>query len=195
VIGVFSGTSSAILNYTIPSDLVTDDKLEKASPSRGLRDFKSFYTRGSKIFEPFFTLTTIAVLKTTNEIENQSDHEKSIPFEIENQSDYEKSIPYGRPLFAIMHANKVLQDKIETILSRLLLDTGKQEFDWTEQPESLLSVLATRVQMGSTNLSVVSNLVAKGYANLTGVTCNTATFVYMPDPVCARLAMCMMDEN
>jgi hypothetical protein len=135
------------------------------------------------------------VLKTENEIENQSDYEKSIPIEIENQSDYEKSIPYGRPLFAILHAKKVLEDKIDTILSRLLLDTGKQGFDWTKQPESLLSVLATRVQMGSTKLSVVSNLVAKGYANLTGVTNNFATFAYMPDPVCARLAMCMMDAN
>jgi hypothetical protein len=42
---------------------------------------------------------------------------------------------------------------------------------------------------------VTSYLVAKGYANLTNVTSNFATFVYMPDPVCARLAMCMMDEQ
>jgi hypothetical protein len=94
-----------------------------------------------------------------------------------------------------MHAKKALDPNLETILRRLLLSKGKGEFDWTEERESWLSVLATRVQMGSTKLSVVSNLVAKGYANLAGVTDNFATFAYMPDPVCARLAMCMMDAN
>jgi hypothetical protein len=115
--------------------------------------------------------------------------------EIRNQSDYEKSISYGRPLFIKMHEKKELGPNLETILRRMLLSKGKGEFDWTQQPESWLSVLATRVQMGSTNLDVVSHLVANGYANLTGVTNNFATFVYMPDPVCARLAMCMMDKN
>jgi hypothetical protein len=94
-----------------------------------------------------------------------------------------------------MHDDQVLKGKMETILKRLLLDTGKKEFDWTKHRESWFSVLATRVQMGSTSLDVASNLVAKGYANLTGVTSNFATFVFMPEPVCARLAMCMMDEN
>ena len=44
---------------------------------------------------------------------------------------------------------------------------------------------------------LASNLVAKGYQNLTGVTDNltVTSFTYMPDPVCARLAMCMMDET
>jgi hypothetical protein len=182
-IGVFSGTSSAILNYSIETDLLKDNELQKVAPSRDLKDKTDFYSRGLRTFEPFFTLTTIAVLKQAEEIENQSD--------------YDKSIRYGRPLFAIMHEKGILEEKIETILRRLLLDTGKEGFDWTEHTESWLtvSVLATRVQMGSTNLSVVSKLVARGYAYLTGVTSRSATFVYMPDPVCARLAMCMMDEN
>jgi hypothetical protein len=81
------------------------------------------------------------------------------------------------------------------VLGRLLLDTEEQGFDWSKTSESFLSVLATRVQMGSTNLNVVSHIVVKGYANLTGVTRNFATFVDMPDSVCARLAMCLMNEN
>jgi hypothetical protein len=181
VIAVFSGTSSAILNYSIKTDLLKDSELEKISPSRGLEDEQFFYSRGSRTFEPFFTLTTMAVLKPKEEIPNQSD--------------YEKSIRYGRPLFAKMHEKNELEEKIETILRRLLLDTGKDGFEWTQHTQSLLSVLATRVQMGSTNISVVSSLVARGYANLVGVTTNTATFAYMPDPVCARLAMCMMDDE
>jgi hypothetical protein len=185
-IGVFSGTSSAIMNYTIQTDLLKDDDLEEVPPSRELQDDDNYYLRGLRTFEPFVTLTTMAVLKPTNESQNLSCDE----------TDYAKSIRYGRPLFAVMHENTDLRENIDTILGRLLLQTRKKEvLDWTQRPESMLSVLATRVQMGSTNLSVVSELVAKGYANLTGVTTNFATFAYMPDPVCARLAMCMMDET
>jgi hypothetical protein len=130
---------------------------------------------------PFITLTTIAVLQPT----------RAIP----NQSDYDKTICYRRPLFAKLHEKNELEAKLGTILRRLLLDTGKDGFDWSKQSESCLSVLATRVKMGSTNIDVASQLVGKGYANLKGITSNFAKFVYMPDPVCARLAMCMMDEN
>jgi hypothetical protein len=43
--------------------------------------------------------------------------------------------------------------------------------DLIQQTESLLIVLATRVQMGCTAFSVVSNLASKGVRkNLTGVT-------------------------
>ena len=61
-------------------------------------------------------------------------------------------------------------------------------------------MLATRVQMGSTAFGVVSDLVAKGYANLTHFTRNEATapvahMCHFPDPVCARLAMCLMDDT
>ena len=73
----------------------------------------------------------------------------------------------------LMHDDQLLKGKMETILKRLLLDTGKKEFDWTKHRESWFSVLATRVQMGSTSIDVASNLVAKGYAILTGVTSKT----------------------
>jgi hypothetical protein len=179
VIAVFSGTTSALSNYSISTDAYDDD-LVKISPSRD-GDDASMYPRGSRTFDPFFTLTTMAVLKPTN---NSS-----------TNSEYEKSIPYGRPLFAKMHEKRVLEGKIGSILDRLLLGATQAQLVGGEMIESRLSVLATRVQMGSTRIDVVSKLVAKGYANLTGVTANFATFVYMPDPVCARLAMCMMDET
>jgi hypothetical protein len=69
--------------------------------------------------------------------------------EIQNKSEYEKSIHYGRSLFAIMHEQNELDGKIKFILGRLLLNTGKEDFDWTNHTESWLtvSVLATRVQM------------------------------------------------
>ena len=184
VIAVFSGTSSGIMNYTIQTDLLKDGGLVKDASSRDAEDEKR-YPRGSKTFDPFFTLSTMAVLKPNERKSNQSGHE----------TDYEKSICYGRPLFAKMNEKGVLEKKSEIILKRLLLHTGEKEFEWTNYTMSWLSVIATRVQMGSTNVNVVSHLVARGYANLTGVTSNNATFVYMPDPVCARLAMCMMDKE
>jgi hypothetical protein len=92
--------------------------------------------------------------------------------EIQNQSDYEQSIRYGRPIFAKMHEKDEVEQKIGKVLSRLLLDAGKDGFDWSQHTESCLSVLATQVQMGFTKLSVVSTLVSKGYAYLTGFTSN-----------------------
>jgi hypothetical protein len=88
VIAVFSGTSSAILYYTIPTDLEVDDRLVPVPSSRDVPAYE-YYTRGTKIFEPFFALTTMAVLKPTDEKKD-------------DQSEYEKSIPCGRPLFAKM---------------------------------------------------------------------------------------------
>jgi hypothetical protein len=70
----------------------------------------------------------------------------------------------------MMHEDAVLESYIGFFLRRLLLDTGKQKYELSKGIESWLSVLATQVQMGTTNLNVVSHLVAKGYENLTVVT-------------------------
>jgi hypothetical protein len=91
------------------------------------------------------------------------------------------TIQYGRPLFA------------KAILNRVMLGASLAEFEGDQKVEFWISVHATRVQMSSTKLDVISQLVAEGYANLTGVTRNFAPFVFMPDPVCARLAMCMVN--
>jgi hypothetical protein len=96
--------------------------------------------------------------------------------DISAQSEYENSIPYGRPLFVKMLEDGQLEGKCESILDRLLLGATQKEIVGSQMIESRLSVLATRVQMGSTRIDMVSKLVAKGYANLTGVTANFATF-------------------
>ena len=57
--------------------------------------------------------------------------------------------------------------------------------------------------MGPTTAAVVSELVATGYAHLTGFdqvsaaedAPGRASFAFFPDPVCARIAMCLMDEG
>ena len=49
--------------------------------------------------------------------------------------------------------------------------------------------------MGQTLLDISSTVVASGYANLVGVSENTARICFAPHLVCARLAMCFMDER
>jgi len=55
--------------------------------------------------------------------------------------------------------------------------------------------------MGSTNEALVAELVSKGYAHLTYFQGGTkdipgrSSFAFLPDPVCARLAMCLMDDG
>jgi Uncharacterized conserved protein (DUF2075) len=178
VVAVFAGTTSALSNYN-----VKDDKhLEKKTTSREHgNDPDSYYEKGSLTFKPFVCTTTIGVLNGDTGHENE----------------YYKSIGYGRPLFATMHKHGDLESGISTVLRRILLmKKGHGKTDWEKNELSALSVLATRVQMGSSSVSITAELVAKGYANLTSVSEHeTATFSYLPDPVCARLAMCMMDEG
>jgi hypothetical protein len=78
----------------------------------------------------------------------------------------------------------------------------------------LTGILATRVQMGHVSRKVASTLVADGYAHLVGFVPRSigleldidskskitthediAHICYLPDPVCAHLAMCLMDAD
>jgi hypothetical protein len=60
-----------------------------------------------------------------------------------------------------------------------------------------LTAILGRMLQSSNNewkesFDIASQLVARGYANLLGVSEKSAHITYMPDPVCSRLAMCMM---
>ena len=84
------------------------------------------------------------------------------------------------------------------ILKRmLLLGSQVQGTEWSQEHSCCLNILATRVQMGQTSVEIASNLVGGAYANLVGVDDKKKPkrIYYPPDPVCARLAMCLMDEN
>jgi hypothetical protein len=94
--------------------------------------------------------------------------------------------------------------KYKSYFTVRVIVASQKGLDLTQHTESLLGVLATRVVhtgcMLYAKLSVVSNLVSKGLCkNLMGDTADIATSRQyaniLPDPICARLAMCMMDEN
>ena len=172
VAAVFAGTSSGLANFYREDPAVSKN-------SREPKD--KYYVSGSKLFEPFFDLCTMGVFVKRTPAPADAD-----------ETDYARAIPYGRPLFALLKQDgKLTTDKERVILRRMTLSMPA----WFEDDQACLSVLGTRVQMGQTSLSIASQLVKNGYANLTYFCgpAQIAQIAYLPDPVCARLAMCVMD--
>jgi hypothetical protein len=183
VVAVFAGTNTEIGNYKVETDKlpIKEKRADTREYPHGKKKRK-FYHRGSKGFDPFFQTTTIGCLQTRLKPKTTN-------------SDYELAIPHGRPLFALMHHdNDRLSAGLDTIIRRMLIkDDG-----WESNDSSWISILGTRVQMGQTPIRIASEMVGSAYANLVGVDESgeeTAKIAFMPDPVCARLAMCLMDED
>jgi hypothetical protein len=174
IVAIFTGTNSQLVNYYA----------EPPQPTSSRDTSITYYEgEGKLMYDPFFHLHTIGCFRYGSDSSNNSE--------------YDDSIQFGRPLFAVMHKKQELDDTRHfAILSRMLLRTTTE--DWPI--EACLSILATRVQMGQTSFAVASTLVAKAYANLTSISrsdqsSNIAEFAYLTDPVCARLAMCLMDDT
>ena len=182
---VLAGTTSALAN------VFPDEKKQKTRESRTI-DLDTHYVKGTVPFPPFFILRTMGCLaQSWNELENSGVMST-------NGSMYESMIRYSRPLFAKLHKKGIFNEKREyEVVKRVVL--GKPL--WKNDKKSCLSVLGTRIQMGSTSTPIVSELVSTGYAHLTyyehgqdGVA-NRASFAFLPDPVCARIAMCLMHDG
>ena len=148
------------------------------------KDWGEYYMDGSQPYPPFYQLHTMGCLLRTRKPPGP------------NTTEYDESYMYGRPLFAKMGERKLLGDKSEAdILRRLVLSHVDS---WWDRIDSCFSVLATRVQMGQTSFQIASALVSRGYAVLSGLDMEqkkVAEICHMPDPVCARLAMCLMKED
>jgi len=178
IVAVFTGTNAKLRNF-----LFDDDKALEETPinaSRGWKRERDYHDRGPKRFPLFMNTTTIGCRLGQKYIEGT-----------EAPSEYKQAVAYGRPLFASMNERGDLDDaRLWVILRRMLLDT-----EWQAMETTWLNILATRVQMGQTSVTVASDLVARAYANLTSCGDGAAQICYLPDPVCARLAMCMMDDS
>ena len=182
VVGVFSGTSSKLTNVLFEND--EDLSNETEAPSRNLPQHqRQYYEKGPMLHSPFWqTTTTGSCLYLLKE-----------PWKL---SEYTRAIYYGRPLFALMEEKGILHGKTQAILFRMLhLHLHK---DWALKYQiGLINVLSSRVQLGQVSVEMASDLVANSFANLCA--CNEDSSVvhlgYFPDPVLARLAMCMMDED
>jgi hypothetical protein len=130
-------------------------------------------------------------------------------------SDFQRAAYYGRPLFAYLQKSGKLIEQGDTatgvpgtissntlhnVLTRMLASRTI----WADDKTSLISILGTRVQMGITTSFVVSSdLVSQAYAHLVDfqmyedgtVSSSVARITFMPDPVCAALAMGLMQEG
>ena len=178
VVAVFAGTTSQLANF-----------FREDTPTNFSRNTEvDCYSGGKQLYPPFFDLCTIGIFATSEPLAITSNGE----------TDYDKAIPYGRPLFALIHKERELNvEKERNILWRMLLS----DQNWSKNRKAWLSILGTRAQMGQTSLEVTSDLISKGYANLTYYESShnagdqVAQMCYFPDPVCARLAMGLMDED
>lgn len=187
VTAVVAGTNSSLANFF-------PEESGKHTGSRYLDDIPNdYHDKGTEPFPPFFMFRTQGCLSSKMTDDDSSE---------DISTEYGDMIRFSRPLFAKLHKEGKLKRGSEfDIAVKIVL--GRTE-DWITDPKSCLSVLGTRVQMGPTCTSVVSTLVEKGYAHLTyfqnkrsaykDIPSN-ASFAFLPDPVCARLAMCLMDED
>jgi len=180
-----AGTNSSLADF-FPESIVRS----KGISSR-YQDEKRHYDGGKKLFPPFFMLRTQGCLSKRNYACKGSP----------NLSEYETMIRFSRPLFSKLHREGLMNEKtteFDIAYKMVLYESGD---NWIRSRRSCLSVLATRVQMGATSTSIVSTLVSKGYAHLTYFqqgddhVPSSASFAFLPDPVCARIAMCLTDEQ
>ena len=186
---VLAGTNSALANYFPETE-------QKAGESRTTDLEGGHYEKGTVPFPPFFMLRTMGCLSlSSDKSENGGAMSTN---KSEYASKYESMIQYSRPLFAKLHKNNSFDKTKEyEVVKKVILGRA----DWKKDKKSCLSVLGTRIQMGRTSTPIVSDLVSKGYAHLTyyehgqGDVLNRASFAFLPDPVCARIAMCLMDDR
>ena len=199
-----AGTNSKLADF-FPEK---EEKKSNATSSRYLKDEPSeqYYNYPSDAktheqFQPYFILRTQGCLSERYD-DDPSSHLSSGQDDSPEQTEYQRMIRFSRPLFALLYNRKMLDSDVEFDIAKKII-LGKTT-SWTDDRRSCLSVLATRVQMGATSTSVVSDLVSRGYAHLTFFQNKSdqdsdipslASFAFLPDPVCARIAMCLMDEH
>jgi hypothetical protein len=175
VVAVFAGTALQLSNAF--------EEKQQTHYSRGLPS-PHHEEKGIRLYDPFFELTTSGAGK------------KDVP---SGTTEFRKAIRYGRPLFHEMEKAGLFDERrtLEEIKERLQLCTLP-----IKQPLSWLSVLSARVQMGQTTSAAVSAMVAHGYANLTHFKSLQDVggdvimqHCHFPDPVLARAAMEIMNED
>ena len=169
IVAVFAGTTSKLANF-----------YGEAPESTTSREPDVKYEGDGKLYEPFYMLNTTGLAAVTESNDQQG-------------TEYKASIKYGRLLFSRLHGKKRLDEALPGIFSRMLLSSPGNT--WKNDLGACFSILGTRVQMGQVGFDMASKLVSMGYANLTHFSTSTrgvADICFLPDPVCARLAMGLM---
>ena len=188
VVAVFAGTN---LRFATMFDFGPDERLKHLGyTSRDAPGMQRVYhDRGKVLYPPFYQTTTMGSCLPLLE---EAEKENGAAF-----SEYERAVYYGRPLFAHMSKENRLDDNLIVVLRRMVLGHPDKEHKWRESLLAWISLLPIRVQMGQTTVALASDLVAESYAIFCGYHPESKAILlgHFPDPVCARLAMCLMDDT
>ena len=179
VVCVFAGTNTSLANYY-------DEPMKQSTSSR---DAGIHYNEGNKLYPPFYEITTTGLVARTNG--------SQVGCINGNLSEFDVAVLYGRPLFARMHLKGELKCSLGQILLRMKGGVRDRSNDAVSLQQDF-AVLATRLQLGQVPFDFASRLVASGYAHLTyfaPARTAVAEIAYLPDPVCAWLAMTQMIEG
>ncbi|CAJ1956835.1 unnamed protein product [Cylindrotheca closterium] len=176
VVCVFAGTTTRLANYYAEQNHSTDS-----------RNASVKYLGGKKLYPPFCQLTTTGLV-------SRSDGPKFGTVGVRTNgnivTEFDVATQYGRPLFGRLQLNGKLKDALGSILFRMR--GAGQELSL----QKYFSLLATRLQMGQVSFDFASELVASGYAHLTHFSPPVvAEIAFLPDPVCAWLAMTQMIKD
>ena len=144
ITAVLVGTTSSLANFF-------PEEETKSGESRRIKTENAYYEKGTKRFNPFITFRTMGCFA--------GDDAQSKSPSKNKKSEYKQSIQYSRPLFALLDRNEELEGALPEITNKVCL--GDAAYD--KNSKACLSVLGTRVQMGHTYASVVSDMVSKGY--------------------------------
>ena len=179
VVAVFTGNSLKLTKFLVEGDNELAHFFQ-SSTEYHMR-VRSYYLMGNKLYDPFCLTTTLGswlpLLK-----------------ECSGLSEYERAVYHVRPLFALMAKSRILENKLPSILLRML-----RRVKWTEDNQKCwMNLLSTRAQLGQLPADVASVLVAHGYTHFCAYISNFSSvrLALLPDPVvAASLAMCMMDDK
>ena len=194
VVAVFAGTTVALSNLFPPDRPLglasrhTEVEYKNFDPKKRNEEAKK------SLYDPFLTLHTIGIFR----------HQLPAISDGSPLTDFGQAAMYGRPLFAYYQMKGELQEsgaKYSTIKERLALSRWEPLSDRNNL--SYFSILGSRVQMGDLNhFTDLSKVVAGGYACLVGFDqtksqglSSSAQLAFLPDPVCAAIAMRYMNGH
>ena len=198
VVAVFTGTNSKLTNFLFETDM----ELKRSNTQESSREMKNadvaYFEKGSELYPPFFrTMTMGSCRYLLKEMLDEPHTQTNLNA---TNSEYKRAVYYGRPLFAQMAKENKLEENLQTVLFRMVRNhtwsLGKDE-DRTKEFATWINLLSTRIQLGQTTADVSSELVANSYANFCGYNPGSRSVLlgFLPDPECARLAMCLMDDT
>jgi hypothetical protein len=215
VVAVFAGTTLGL------ADVYCDlPKLQLSlMPNNG------FYASGTLPYEPFWNLCTIGLFANLPRTDTaESDYHRAVPygrplFALKKDKELEALEPLvlrkmlGNQTQDVTACLKESLQRLENHVSHNTFEEGtlnvlRSQTRWSDSIEACFSILGTRLQMGHAKADIASSLVADGYAVLSHCFARQAKYValqdivhesvsifFPTDPVCARLAMALMDET